>query len=144
MPIMIMMGNSLLALRGINRKYIVTGGHAMIAWEWLRFLLGAALLLGGIVVFVIEIFGVFKFKYVLNRMHIAAAGDTLGIGLSMLGLALMNGMNFNSVKMLLVVIFLWIASPVASHMLARFEVTTNERLGEHCELPDDKNNNTKN
>ena len=70
----------------------------MIAWEWLRFLLGATLLLGGIVVFVIEIFGVFKFKYVLNRMHIAAAGDTLGIGLSMLGLALMNGMNFNSVR----------------------------------------------
>lgn len=110
----------------------------MIAWEWIRFLIGTAFLIGGLIVFGIEIFGVFKYRYVLNRMHIAATGDTLGIALSMIGLVLMNGMNFNSLKMILVVIFLWLASPVASHMLARFEITTNERIGEHCELPKKK------
>lgn len=99
----------------------------MIALEWIRFIAGTGFLICGIIIFGIEIFGVFKFKYVLNRMHAAAMGDTLGITLSMLGLIIMSGFNFTSLKMALVIIFLWSASPVASHMLARFEVETNEK-----------------
>lgn len=92
----------------------------------MRFILGTGFLVCGIIIFAIELYGVFKFKYVLNRMHAAAIGDTLGIALSMLGLIIMCGLNFTSLKMALVIIFLWSASPVASHMLARFEVATNE------------------
>ena len=98
----------------------------MIALEWIRFIAGTGFLICGIIIFGIEIFGVFKFKYVLNRMHAAAMGDTLGITFSMIGLIIMSGFNFTSLKMALVIIFLWSASPVASHMLARFEVETNE------------------
>lgn len=103
----------------------------MIALQWIRFLLGTAFLICGIIIFGIELFGVFKFKYVLNRMHSAAMGDTLGIALSMIGLIVLCGLNFTSLKMVLVVIFLWFASPVASHTLARFEVATNEEP-ENC------------
>ncbi|MDE6913493.1 MAG: monovalent cation/H(+) antiporter subunit G [Lachnospiraceae bacterium] len=99
----------------------------MIALQWIRFLIGTAFLICGTIIFGIELFGVFKLKYVLNRMHAAAMGDTFGIALSMLGLVILCGLNFTSVKMILVVVFLWFASPVASHMLARFEVTTNEK-----------------
>ena len=48
------------------------------------------------------------------------------------------GWNLTSLKMILVVVFLWIASPVASHMLARFEVATNENLDKDCALPIEK------
>ncbi len=102
--------------------------------EWIRFLVGAAFLLGGLTVFGIELFGVFHYKYVLNRMHAAALGDTLGIALCMLGLVIFSGFNFTSVKMILVVVFLWFASPVASHMVARFEVSTNEEIEKECEI----------
>lgn len=105
----------------------------MIALQWIRFLAGISLLLCGMAVFAIELFGVFKFHYVLNRMHAAALGDTLGLALSMLGLMVLSGFNFTSLKMLLVIVFLWLASPVASHMLARFEVATNEELDKDCE-----------
>ena len=101
---------------------------------WIRFIAGIALILCGLVVFGIELYGVFKFGFVLNRMHAAAMGDTLGIALSMLGLIILCGLNFTSVKMVLVVVFLSFASPVASHMLARFEVATNEELGRECDL----------
>ena len=101
---------------------------------WIRFIAGIILILCGIIVFGIELFGVFKFGYVLNRMHAAAMGDTLGIALSMLGLIILGGLNFTSLKMVLVVAFLWMASPVASHMLTRFEVATNEELGKECDL----------
>ena len=96
---------------------------------WIRFIAGIALILCGLVVFGIELYGVFKFGFVLNRMHAAAMGDTLGIALSMMGLIILCGLNFTSVKMVLS-----FASPVASHMLARFEVATNEELGRECDL----------
>ena len=35
-------------------------------------------------------------------------------------------------KLLLIVVFLWLASPVSSHVLARLEVATNDNLEAHC------------
>ena len=54
--------------------------------EWIRFIVGAALLLCGLLIFLIELYGIFHLKYVLNRMHAAAMGDTLGISFSLVGL----------------------------------------------------------
>ena len=98
----------------------------MAAIKWIQFLAGAALILCGVFIFVIEMIGVFRFKYVLNRMHAAAMGDTLGIGFSLVGLIIMSGWNFTSLKLLCVIIFLWFSSPASSHLIARLEVTTNE------------------
>lgn len=109
----------------------------MILWEWARFLIGGALLAAGLVTFVIEIIGVFRFKYVLNRMHAAAMGDTLGISFSLIGLMIFSGLNFTTLKLALIVLFFWIASPVSSHMVAKLEITTNENLKEHCAIYDD-------
>lgn len=103
--------------------------------EWAQFILGVSMLLAGVGIFVIQLFGVFKFEYVLNRMHAAAMGDTLGIGISLTGLIILSGISFTSLKMMLVIVFLWLASPVSSHLIARLEVTTNEHLQELCKLP---------
>lgn len=102
------------------------------AVEWIKFVAGAFFLLTGLAIFVLEIIGVFRFKYVLNRMHAAAMGDTLGISFSLVGLMIFSGLNFTTLKMMLIVIFLWFASPVSSHLLARLEVVTNEKLDHHC------------
>ncbi len=101
--------------------------------EWLRLIAGGALLLSGLIIFLIELYGVFHLKYVLNRMHAAAMGDTLGISFSLVGLMIFSGLNFTTLKMMLIVIFLWLASPVSSHLLARLEVVTNEKLENHCQ-----------
>ena len=105
--------------------------------EWLRFAVGASILLSGLFLFGIEVFGSYRFRFVLNRMHSAAIGDTLGMGLCMLGLMIFNGLNLTSVKILLVIIFLWFASPVSSHLIARFEVTTNEKIKNYCEIEEE-------
>ena len=105
-------------------------------FEWIRFIAGTGLLLIGLGIFVVELLGVFKFDYVLNRMHAAAIGDTLGIGVSLTGLILLSGFNFTSLKMGLVIVFLWLASPVSSHLIACLEATTNEHLEDFCELPE--------
>lgn len=103
----------------------------MAALEWIRFLAGGFLLLFGLVIFFIEMVGVFRFKYVLNRMHAAAMGDTLGIGFSLIGLILMSGFTFTSLKLFLVIVFLWFSSPASSHLIARLEVATDEEPEKH-------------
>ena len=103
----------------------------MIVIEWLRFLAGAVFLLMGLGIFAIEMVGVFRFKYVLNRMHAAAMGDTLGIGFSLVGLMIMSGWNFTTLKLFLVIVFLWFSSPASSRLIARLEVATDEDRDSH-------------
>ncbi len=101
-------------------------------FEFLRLITGCLFLLIGLVIFFTEIFGVFHFRYVLNRMHATAMGDTLGISSCMIGLMIFSGWNYTTLKLLLIVVFLWLASPVSSHVLARLEVATNDNLEAHC------------
>ena len=102
--------------------------------EWIKLITGGAFLLCGLLIFLIELYGIFHLDYVLNRMHAAAMGDTLGISFSLIGLMIFTGLNFTTLKMGLIVIFLWFASPVSSHLLARLEVSTNENLENHCKV----------
>lgn len=102
--------------------------------EWLRFIVVAILILGGLTVAGIATFGIFKFKFVLNRMHAAAMCDTLSILFILLGLIIYSGFNFTSLKLLLIILFLWFASPVSSHLISRLEVTIDEKVKEECEV----------
>ena len=106
----------------------------MEVFDWIRLIVGSAFLVCGLIVFFTEIFGVFHFHYALNRMHAAAMGDTLGIGSCLTGLIIFSGVNFTSLKLLLIIVFLWFASPVSSHVLARLEVATNDNLEAHCKV----------
>lgn len=104
--------------------------------EWIKFIIGAAFLLIGLIIFVIEIYGIFHMNYVLNRMHAAAMGDTLGISCCLLGLMIFSGLNMTTVKMGLIIVFLWFSSPVSSHLLALLETTTNSELSKHATIYD--------
>ena len=98
--------------------------------EWVRFMIGAIFILIGLCIFIIEVFGIFRFDYVLNRMHAAALGDTLGILFAVIGLVIWRGLSFVSLKLIVVVLFFWLASPVAGHMISRLEAETDDDLGE--------------
>ncbi len=104
----------------------------MIVFEWLRMLIGFSLMILSVTVFTVEVIGVFKMKFSLNRMHAAAMGDTLGLLSGLLGLMMLSGLNYTTLKMLLVLIFLWCTSPVASHLISRMEYETNENLDKHA------------
>ena len=109
----------------------------MVILSWVRLALGIIFLLIGMFLFGIQIIALFKFDYVLNRMQAAAMGDTLGIGSSLLGLMLLSGWNFTTLKLALVVIFLWCSSPVSSHLIARLEAVTNPDVKHRCEMPEE-------
>ena len=102
--------------------------------ETLRFILCALLIGIGLVFEICAVIGVFRFHYVLNRMHAAAMGDTMGILMIMLGLAVASGVNLLSLKLLLIIFLFWTASPVASHLIGQLELTTNEELDREVKL----------
>ena len=102
--------------------------------EWIRFILGVAFILVGLLVFVIQLIGLYKFKYILNRMHAAGMGDTIGISLCLIGTMFLFGWGFTSLKIALIVAFLWLASPGSSHLIAQLEVTTNDELEKYCKV----------
>jgi len=97
----------------------------------IRLVLGTALLITGLIVFIIEIIGIFRQKYVLNRLHAAAMGDTMGFFCSILGLMILEGFSFVTVKLALIIVLFWLTSPVASHMTALLESYTNDKLDKH-------------
>ena len=88
----------------------------------IRFIIAAIFIVAGIFVFAAAAFGVFKFKYVLNRMHVAAKCDSLGALLILVGCMILGGFSFMTLKLLLVI--LWITSPVAAHLIVKAEVKT--------------------
>ena len=66
----------------------------------IRFIIAAIFIVAGIFVFAAAAFGVFKFKYVLNRMHVAAKWDSLGALLIMAGCMILGGFSFMTLKLL--------------------------------------------
>lgn len=99
------------------------------AMQWIWFVLSAGFLMVGLVFMILAVFGVNRFHQALNRMHAAAMGDTLGILFVFVGLTLMRGISMDSLKLLLVILFFWLASPVSGHMISRLEAMTDEDLG---------------
>lgn len=102
--------------------------------EMLRFIFAAIFLLGGVLTMISAVLGYFRFKYVLNRMHTAATADTFGVMLSMIGLIIWKGFGFETLKMIVIIVFFWISGPVSSHLIARMEVSTNKKLEDECEV----------
>lgn len=94
--------------------------------EWIRFCLTSLLLLVGLFLLVVGVVAQYRFHYVLNRMHAASMGDSLGLMLVLISLCISSGDGWLILKYLLVVLFLWLTSPTASHLIARLELATNE------------------
>ena len=98
---------------------------------WIRFVLTAALVIPGLIVCCIGVYGMFRFDYAANRMHAAALIDTMGIALCVVGLAISAPDVFSALKLLLVAVFWWVSSPVSSHLLCRLEIATDEQRDEY-------------
>ncbi|MCR5766873.1 MAG: monovalent cation/H(+) antiporter subunit G [Lachnospiraceae bacterium] len=86
--------------------------------EKIRIIVAIILITTGVIFEITSVIGVFRFKYVLNRMHSAAMGDTLAILFILAGLVVLCGFNFTSLKLLAIIFFFWLAGPVSSHLIA--------------------------
>ena len=102
--------------------------------EIIRLILITFFLVAGLFVFSVATYGLYKFKYVLNRVHVAAKCDTLASLLMLVGLMIYSGFNFITLKIFIVLVFLWLTNPVATHLVGQTEVITNEDITKECEV----------
>ena len=107
--------------------------------EWIRLILGGGFLLSGLLVFLLAVLGIYKFDFVLNRMHCASLADTLGLFLILAALGFIAGRATILPKLFLFLLFQWVGSPIASHMVSRLETKTDPELGEHLEAEEETN-----
>lgn len=105
--------------------------------ETIRFLIAAILCASGLIVILTSILGVFRFRFVLNRMHCAAIIDTLGTLILLTGLMVAAGAPSYVLKLMGILLFLWIGSPIASHLLCRMELLTDRDALKHMEHPEE-------
>ena len=102
--------------------------------EWIRFIAGSIFILTGLFMTVLAVSGVYRFNYVMNRMHLAAMGDTTGLFCTLIGLMIYAGWSVMTAKFALIIAFFWLASPVSGHMVAEIEIATNENAGKEFEV----------
>lgn len=102
--------------------------------EQIKMIAVSIFFVAGILTMAAGVYGMFRYKYVLNRMHTAAAIDTLGILMILCGLIIWQGMTLGSLKIAFIILFFWISGPVSSHLITRMEISTNENLCEECEV----------
>jgi len=63
--------------------------------------------------------GVLRLPDVFTRLHASGMTDTMGAGLILTGLIFQAGLSLVTVKLVLVLFFLWFTSPIATHAVAR-------------------------
>ena len=96
--------------------------------EWLRFILTAVLLAAALGFFALAVHGVYEFGFVMNRIHSAGIGDTMALASVLLSLIIASGANMDSLKLFLIIVFMWCTSPVSTHFLGQVEYYTNPQL----------------
>ena len=69
----------------------------------LRLAIGTILIFIGLLIIVLAIIGIYRLNYVLNRMHVAATCDTLGMLFILVGLVFFEGISFRLIVLYLII-----------------------------------------
>ncbi|MCF0144955.1 MAG: monovalent cation/H(+) antiporter subunit G [Eubacterium sp.] len=104
--------------------------------EWVRFFLTAFFLILAVISFASAALGVGRFSFVLNRIHAAGIGDTMGLFCAAIGVMIGSGDLVVILKLVLIVVFMWCTSPVSGHFLGLIEYYMNAKLNDHVERLD--------
>jgi len=88
-------------------------------WELIRPWASGIFIGAGCFIIVVAAIGVVRFPDFFSRMHPAGKADTLGQGMVLFGLMLYEGLTFVSLKLFLIILFIFIANPTATHAIAK-------------------------
>ncbi len=87
--------------------------------ELMREWLGGALVVFGGAFMIVGALGLLRLPDVFTRMHGASVSDTLGAGGILIGLILIAGLSLVTVKLVFLILFFGLMSPVSTHAIAR-------------------------
>lgn len=81
--------------------------------------LAAILIVGGVFFLTVSSLGIVRLPDFYSRTHAVGKSETLGAMLVLGGLAAYNGFQVNSLKLVMMLVFIALANPTATHAIAR-------------------------
>jgi len=93
-------------------------------------IIGNAVIIAGIVIASIGIFGIHKYRNFYTRILIAAKIDTVGAITILIGIIIRHGLSFFSLKTFLVLTIIVVLEPLSSHIIARTAYISGYKLEE--------------
>jgi multicomponent Na+:H+ antiporter subunit G len=98
----------------------------------LREVLSLAFLIPGMFFFLAGTLGLLRFPDVYGRLHALTKADNLGLGLTVIGLALQAGSWLEVLKLLLIWVLVLLASATSSFLIARTALRSGVRPWRPC------------
>lgn len=86
---------------------------------YLREIMAGIFIFLGCFFIIVASIGVVRFPDFYTRVHPAGKADTMGQVLVLLGLIVYEGLSLISIKLLLIILFIFIANPTATHSLVK-------------------------
>ena len=86
--------------------------------------LAVILMLGGVFFLTVSSIGLIRLPDFYSRTHAVGKSETLGTILILSGLAVYNGWELSTAKILFILFFVLIANPTATHAVARAALRT--------------------
>jgi multicomponent Na+:H+ antiporter subunit G len=106
-----------------------------VAFKLFMVYLGWALVLIGVLISIKGAIGCLRFPDLYTKLHALSISDSLGVPISLAGLAMINGFNFVSIKILLIIVILLFVNPFSTHALIRAGIKNKLRPIGKVEVP---------
>jgi multicomponent Na+:H+ antiporter subunit G len=78
-------------------------------------------IVAGLFFFLVGVLGLLRMPDVFSRIHTTTKGDTLGVGLVIIGLMVLSGFTALTLKLFITLILVWLTTPTAAHLIAKSE-----------------------
>lgn len=73
----------------------------------------------GLFFFFVGSLGLIRLPDAITRLHATTKADTLGAGFILLGFVLREGVSLLSIKLILIIVFVWLTNPTGAHLIGK-------------------------
>lgn len=82
----------------------------------------------GLFFFLVGSVGLIRLPDAISRLHATTKADTLGAGFILLAFVLREGVSLLSLKLILIIVFVWITNPTGAHLIGKIAYDKKEEL----------------
>lgn len=91
-------------------------------------IIGDIVIIIGLIFMAFGVLGISRFNDYFSRVLVGGKIDTVGFITVLIGLILKNGLNFFSLKIVIIIAFFIITNPIATHAITRSAYFTGYRI----------------
>ncbi len=96
--------------------------------EAVKLAITIVLLLAGSFFLIAGSLGIVRFPDTYSRMHAAGKCDTLGLSLMLAGFVIYQGLDLVSIKLILIILFVFFTGPVAVNAIIRAAINSGHKM----------------